>query len=348
MQRPLLTIAIPTWNRCGYLEQTLAQLQREAATIDASRLEILVSDNASEDDTALVVRSAENIGLSIRSVRNPANIGSDANIAQCFDMARGEYVLILGDDDLLVDGCLPWLWPILQTRQHGVINLRAYGFDLDFRDEFPGAGGKATAFRDASAFLAAVNSRMTLISSSVLHKDSAPDVRAHVFCGGHLVQVHLVIELALRASSNLYVNAYKIACKRNNSSGYNFSQVFVEKFGQALDQYRAKGLSAAAIRAIDTRMIIGYLPFYLLRQRLAATDMARDTAYLRDRFRDRFMFWVWLYPICAFPRPVAVVWGSAVTILGRVMAGDSKRGMRFMMNRIGRAVSRRNVCIVGL
>lgn len=348
MPRPLLTIAIPTWNRCGYLEQTLTQLRREAATIDASRLEIFVSDNASADETAWVVRAAESTGLSIRSVRNAANIGSDANIAQCFDMARGEYVLILGDDDLLVDGCLSWLWPILETRQHGVINLRAYGFDSDFRDEFPGAGGRTTVFRDASAFLAAVNSRMTLISSNVLHKASAQDVHAHIFCGGHLVQVHLVIEFALRASSNLHVNAYKIACKRNNSSGYDFSQVFVQSFGQALDQYRAKGLSAAAIRAIDTRMIVVYLPFYLLRQRLAAADMKTDAAYLQDRFRDRLVFWIWLYPICAFPRPVAVVWGSAVTALGRVMAGDFKRGMRFIINRIGRALSRRDLRIVGL
>ena len=175
---------------------------------------------------------------------------------------------------------------------------------------------------------------MTLISSNVIYKASAPDVHAHVFCGGHLVQVHLVLEIALRATSNLYVNAYKIACKRNNSSGYNFSQVFVQRFGDALDQYRNKGLSAAAVRAIETKMIMGYLPFYLLRRRLAAADMESDMTYLRGRFHDRPVFWLWLYPICTFPRPIAIVWGSAVTLLGRLMVGDLRRGLHYLVHRI--------------
>jgi abequosyltransferase len=335
LKRPLLTIAIPTWNRCEYLRQTLSQLRKETVKIDSRKVEVLVCDNASPDDTPAVVEAARAAGLSIRSIRNTENIGSDANIAQCFNLAQGEYVLILGDDDLLVDDCLFWLLPHLETRRYGVVSLRAYGFEADFRAEFPGEGGKTIAFASGHAFLVAVNARMTSISSSVLHKALVPDIDANVFCGGNLVQVHLVIQIALRADLNLFVNSYKIACKRNNSVGYNYSRVFVYEFGKILDQYRSKGLPAAVVREIETRMIVSYLPFYYLRQRMTpSAEIDEQAKYLIDRFEDRLLFWIWIYPVVALPRPLAIGWGFAVTFFGRILNGDLRRGWHFFKHRL--------------
>ncbi|MDB5619756.1 glycosyltransferase family 2 protein [Tardiphaga sp.] len=338
LTQPVLTIAIPTWNRCDYLQQTLEQLRLEMAVVESGRVEILVSDNGSTDQTVAVVGAAQAAGLDIRLILNGENVGSDANIAQCYNLARGDYVLILGDDDLLVDGCLAWLLNVLEPRRHGVVCLRAYGFEDDFRKEFPGEGGDAIGFSDPSAFLAAVNSRMTLISSNVMQKALMPDIDANIYCGSNLVQVHLVIEIALRATSNLYVNAYKIACKRNNSGGYSFSRIFVQEFGNILDQYRAKGLTSDAVREIETRMIIGFLPFYLMRLRIASTaDLDQQAAYLRSRFHDRIIFWILLYPVLALPRRLAIGWGAAVTLFGRGLNGDFRRGWRYLSHRLSGA-----------
>ncbi|PPQ43490.1 glycosyltransferase family 2 protein [Rhodopseudomonas palustris] len=334
VDHPLLTVAIPTWNRGDYLEQTLAQLAREARTIDHELLEVIVSDNASGDRTPTVVAEAQAV-LEIRSVRNSENIGSDANIAQCFNLARGDYVLILGDDDLLIDGCLAWLLDVLARRTFGVICLRAYGFDGDFRREYPGDGGGAIEFKSPSDFFVAVNSRITLISSNVLQKALIPEIDARSFCGGNLVQVHLALEIGLKAPANLYVESYKIACKRNNSGGYDFTRVFVSEFGRILDQYRAKGLSESAVRGIEDKMLFSYLPYYFLRQRLRSKTGERlPTDEVRARLGGRPLFWVWVYPILALPRPLAIGWGSLVTALGRIGSGDLRRGVRFLCNRV--------------
>ena len=82
MPKPLLTVAIPTWNRASYLALNLSQLRKEAALHGLAGVELLVSDNASSDATAEVVERARREGLAITSIRNPENIGSDANIAQ--------------------------------------------------------------------------------------------------------------------------------------------------------------------------------------------------------------------------------------------------------------------------
>ena len=47
---PLLTIGIPTYNRAKFLRRLLEQLRTELAGLDG-QVEVLVSDNASTDDT---------------------------------------------------------------------------------------------------------------------------------------------------------------------------------------------------------------------------------------------------------------------------------------------------------
>jgi glycosyltransferase involved in cell wall biosynthesis len=332
---PLLTVAIPTWNRAAFLAQTLEQLRLEMVATLTGAVEVLVSDNCSQDETLDVVQAAQAAGLVIRYVRNSENIGSDANIAQCFNLAQGKYVLILGDDDLFVDGALPWLLHRLEQKDYGVVCMRPYGFEADFRKEYPGGAGEDREFCDGGVFLAAIGSLVTLISSCVINKSLLLGVDAREFCGGNLVQVHLVIRAALLAKDNLFANRYLMACKRNNSGGYDFSRVFVEELGRILDSYQSMGLTPASIRAFEKRLLVGYYPFYLLRQRLARQgDLAATSKRFADRFGERWLYRLWIAPILYFPRPFAILWGAGVTVVGRIANGDLRRGAVFARNRI--------------
>src|SRR6185436_21130825 len=126
LQTPLLTIAIPTWNRAAYLAQNLAQLRSEMEEIAPGTVEIVVSDNCSPDHTGDVVQTELRQGAPIRYVRNPENLGWAKNFAQAFELASGKYTLLLGDDDLLVDGALKLLLARLRESDYGVVSLRAY------------------------------------------------------------------------------------------------------------------------------------------------------------------------------------------------------------------------------
>lgn len=333
--KPLLTIAIPTWNRASFLKLTLEQLLQEMMHVPDGMVELLVSDNCSPDDTETVVKQAIQSGLSIGYTRNHENIGSDANIAQSFNFAQGKYVLILGDDDLLVDGALAFLLQHLKGNDYGVVCLRPYGFESDFRKEYPGESGKENIMNDAGIFLATIGPLISLISACIINKKLLPSVDAQQFCGGNLVQVHLVIRAALAAKDNCFVERYLIACKRNNSGGYDFSSVFVKEMGKILDSYRSMGLSQNDIESFEKRMMIGYYPFYLLRQRLAnSSNLTVTLANFKDRFGGRLLFFLWLAPIIRFPRPLAIAWGVLATVLGRIANGDFRRGIAFAWNRL--------------
>lgn len=93
---PLVTIGIPTRNRAGgYLRETLASAMQQTY----SNLEIVVSDNCSEDDTEPFVRGLAD--SRIRYFRHHASIGANENFNFCLEQATGEYFLLLHDDDLI-------------------------------------------------------------------------------------------------------------------------------------------------------------------------------------------------------------------------------------------------------
>jgi len=93
---PLVTIAIPTYNRAGsYLPAALGS----ALAQSYPRLEVLVADNASSDDTASLFQSAADKRL--RYLRHPVNIGANPNYNFCLEQARGDYFLLLHDDDMV-------------------------------------------------------------------------------------------------------------------------------------------------------------------------------------------------------------------------------------------------------
>lgn len=96
MDYPLVTIAIPTYNRA---DRYLKQAVQSACDQTYPNLEILVADNCSVDDTASLVRSFKDPRILYH--RHEQNIGSNNNFNFCVDNARGVYFLLLHDDDLI-------------------------------------------------------------------------------------------------------------------------------------------------------------------------------------------------------------------------------------------------------
>lgn len=338
---PLLTIAIPTFNRAGYLELNLQRLVDECKGIAAGVVEVIVSDNHSTDDTPGVVARASERGLAIRYIRNTIDVGSDANIAQCFNEARGQYVQIMGDDDMYVRGRLAYLVERLKQDEYGVVCLRPFGYESDPEREFPGGHGEVRVFDDVGRFLAAIGPLITFISACVINRRIQSEIDARQFCGSNLVQVHLVVYAALLAKRNVFLTDYILACKRANSGGYDFSEVFVERLGRILDSYRPAGLPAQAIDRFETRMLVSYHPFNLMRQRIARQGDLRATyGRFAARFGRRPLFRYWVGPIITLPRPLALGWAAGTTLVGRIATGDLRRGVHFAWNRLRRVGAR--------
>ena len=101
---PIVSICIPTYNRSRYLDCLLHDLAEHIDDLGFS-YELLIGDNASEDDTPEVVQKYVD-RLNVRYFRRPENIGPAHNLAELFRTARGRYLVYVADDDLLILGAL--------------------------------------------------------------------------------------------------------------------------------------------------------------------------------------------------------------------------------------------------
>ena len=91
--KPILTIAIPTYNRP---EKIYTQVMALVPQI-TDEVRLIVQDNHS--DTPVESLFEESVKEKCTFLRNKQNIGADANIAKCVDLCETQWLLILGDDD---------------------------------------------------------------------------------------------------------------------------------------------------------------------------------------------------------------------------------------------------------
>ncbi|GHT02294.1 hypothetical protein AGMMS50276_32130 [Synergistales bacterium] len=100
----LLSICMPTYNRSKHIKRQLSFILRDASEFIGKEVEILVSDNASPDDTDKIIRGIyhENPDTFFY-IEQEENIGCGQWV-YLINKAEGKYVWLVGDDDVLRPG----------------------------------------------------------------------------------------------------------------------------------------------------------------------------------------------------------------------------------------------------
>jgi len=93
--QPLVSVGIPLYNAERYLSDCLESLINQ----DYTNIEIILSDNASSDSSALICSKYCARDSRIRYHRNHSNLGSPSNFRQVLTLAHGEFFMWAGADD---------------------------------------------------------------------------------------------------------------------------------------------------------------------------------------------------------------------------------------------------------
>lgn len=97
-QRPrLMSVVLPAYNESLNLATLLPDLAAQLTGL-ADRLELLVVDDGSSDDTALLVQGLIHQGLPLRLLRLSRNFGKEAALTAGLDTADGEVVITMDSD----------------------------------------------------------------------------------------------------------------------------------------------------------------------------------------------------------------------------------------------------------
>jgi glycosyltransferase involved in cell wall biosynthesis len=94
---PLVTVGLPTYNRAQLLPRAIASVLAQSY----QRVELVISDNASTDETESICREAMRQDGRIQYVRQPTNCGPIENFTEVVRRSSGELFMWLSDDDWL-------------------------------------------------------------------------------------------------------------------------------------------------------------------------------------------------------------------------------------------------------
>jgi len=107
--KPLVSVGLPTYNRAPGLKRAIESVLDQ----DYSNFELVISDNASTDETEALCLEFQRHDNRVHYLRQQTNQGPIANFQAVFDQAQGQFFMWLGDDDWLdhnyISRCVAYL-----------------------------------------------------------------------------------------------------------------------------------------------------------------------------------------------------------------------------------------------
>lgn len=135
--KPVLSICIPTYSRSKYLQEAIDSIWNQISESEEllDKVELVVADNDSPDNTEEVVKSYEHKFRHFTYFKNAENVGFDKNVDLVVRAATGQYCWYLGDDDLIVNGAVKHMLDICESNQYAVISMGSQ--EISDRNQIP-------------------------------------------------------------------------------------------------------------------------------------------------------------------------------------------------------------------
>ena len=131
---PRVTVGIPAYRSAPFISAAIDSVLQQRG-VD---LELLVIDDASDDGTWERIQAFDD--PRIRALRNPQNIGAEANWNRCLFEATGDYFVLLPGDDLLYPDSLARRLEVLESD-------RSLAFCFTLRDIIDSRGRRVMTVR---------------------------------------------------------------------------------------------------------------------------------------------------------------------------------------------------------
>lgn len=302
----ILTIAIPTYNGAGTLQETLDSIVTQLQP----GVDILISDNASTDGTDEIVRKYQADYPQIRYRRNSENVGADQNFDLAIRHAIGRFVWLFSDDDLMEPGAIKCVLDVLKRYDDlGTIfvNYAVYLPDNKCIDPRVSKIEEDKYFKDGEMFLCAVNIGPIFCSSNIVRRSLWETSESKRFIGTNWVHYGTIATAIRNTPAYCIVNPYVRLISRAtwNTKGQLFKNTLT--LGHIINMLPEYGYSLPA-----TRMVLG-----VIAKRLPTTTITakRDGIKITWRLiRSVFYEFFRFFPIHSVTSVLLLLWPNRLYV----------------------------------
>jgi glycosyltransferase involved in cell wall biosynthesis len=281
---PKVTLAMPVRNGADFIESAIESLL--AQTFED--LELIVTDNASTDRTAEIVRAIAARDDRVHYHLNPVNFGAAGNYNRGFELSRGQYLKWCAHDDLISPEFVERCVAALDARPDAVLAfartevIDENGDHLDWHEDgfMPSLESDSAARRFGAAIRQAGTCfpifglfRSDALRRSTLHRPYYGSDRALIAEAALLGKVLLVEDAVFynRHHGNRSIEIKDHAARRAWQSADSSRKLAGEHLGYtqhlfeiAMRHGDASSKAAALAEVVKTRLAPRYFPRYAL------------------------------------------------------------------------------------
>ncbi|MFW0714233.1 glycosyltransferase [Pedobacter sp. N23S346] len=259
MQSIKLSICIPTYNRAVYLRDTIQSIVCQKVFIDSDQVEIIISDNCSDDNTKQVANEFTSIyGEKILYYRNDINI-VDKNFELAMRRGNGLFLKLNNDTLKHKDGSLQ---KMLSTIDSNLTEKKILFF----------SNGESTASslecKNLDEFVSKVSYNSNWIGAFGLWKSDFDEINdfnrySHLL----LTQTDVLFRL-ISTGKKVQIYNEKIfeVLEVQKKGGYDLITVFVDNYTFILDEFINKGqISPKTYEDEVRKLVLKFLAAWIAR-----------------------------------------------------------------------------------
>jgi len=284
---PLLSICIPTYNRDSFIKKTLESICLQEIFLESDDVEIVISDNCSDDNTQRVVEDfVTRFPFKVFYSKNSTNIGADSNFEKVLSQGRGSFLKLHNDNLLVRDGALKEILKVIKaTSQEKPVIFFTNGNNKP-------DGEQLATCSDLNEFVQKVSFFSTWIGGFGIWKEDFNLITNFSECS-HLRLVQTDILFRFMSSGKRAVvlfDAYFLGMDIGRKGGYNIAEVFGHNYLYLLKQYIVSGkLESTTFQAEKKKILFQHIiPYYFNEE----NDFSKTGffQYMRDYYEDPYFY----------------------------------------------------------
>ena len=299
MKEPLLSICIPTYNRCNVLDDILGKMVCNQE-FDNS-VEIIISDNCSTDNTENVAMKYVAEHANVFYYKNEENI-NDANFIRVLNLAHGSYLKLLNDWCYLSNESMAYVKEML--KKHEADHTPVF-FTNDWL--FTKNRSEVMQCHNLDEYIQRVSTFVTSIGIfGTWKRDWEQGKEKEKYLSYKLMQVDWTYQIAANRGCVIYnrhIYGQSSAIEVHQRSGYNWFQVHLDNYYKIMKPYCEKQMVSKKTQKNDRKYLLKHFTSELCqiyiqhRCKRWAYDTDGMTGYLLKYYHADLYFYYFMFTL---------------------------------------------------
>lgn len=321
---PKLSVCVPTYNRSEYLAECLESIISSAKGFE-DRVEIVVSDNASEDDTPAVMAKFCKAHPWIRYHRNDENIGGERNFRRAVELATADHIWIFCDDDKMTPEAIP---SVLSRIEAGcdliVCNYSVWSKDFSvMKKPWRFRPSETAHFDDPNDLLKSFGVHLGYLPLTISRRSrflALPVAEYERFVCYGFPHMYALYYGMYPDGRSVYIPEPLFCNRVDNWGNFDWYKVFVIGSSLIFENLRARGYSADAARLAKRGVIRDFVIRDLLVRKRDGASTRGLFGIMYPHYKKEPLFWIGCIPALLAPR-------SLVRMLDRLVFMPRREGL---------------------